>query len=156
MCLHGTSLVAGSMTADNAYHSPRGVAKHRNREKNNRTPRKSSGSGRRSGPEQDRASPRHICHNNNQGVERANNNRSPSVQKPHLTKPEKQLIQGSRSASPSDDEAYAGAKFSEPPKPADLPRPPVSWVSLKSPLLPKAPDCSQMTNDLKTMLKVFG
>ncbi|XP_035669225.1 proline-rich nuclear receptor coactivator 2-like [Branchiostoma floridae] len=153
MCLHGTSLVAGSMTADNAYHSPRGVSKHRSREKNNRTPRKSSGSGRRSGPEQDRASPRHSCHNNNN---QANTITAPSAYMPQLTKPDKQLIQGSRSASPSDDDAYAGAKFSEPPKPADLPRPPVSWVSLKSPMLHKAPDCSQMTNDLKTMLKVFG
>ncbi|KAH8019772.1 hypothetical protein HPB51_021861 [Rhipicephalus microplus] len=49
---------------------------------------------------------------------------------------------------------YAGPKFSESPSPAALPRPPVHWVSCGA-LQAASPEvCREMTNRLKTLLKV--
>lgn len=49
---------------------------------------------------------------------------------------------------------YAGPKFSEPPSPAALPRPPVHWMSCGA-LQAASPElCLEMTNQLKTLLKV--
>lgn len=49
---------------------------------------------------------------------------------------------------------YAGPKFSEPPSPAALPRPPVHWMSCGA-LQAASPEvCREMTNQLKTLLKV--
>lgn len=46
---------------------------------------------------------------------------------------------------------YAGAKFSEPPSPAVLPRPPLHWTERCANSLPY---CSDMASHLKTILKV--
>ncbi|XP_049267883.1 proline-rich nuclear receptor coactivator 2 A-like [Rhipicephalus sanguineus] len=49
---------------------------------------------------------------------------------------------------------YAGPKFSEPPSPAALPRPPVHWMSCGA-LQAASPEvCLEMTNQLKTLLKI--
>lgn len=50
---------------------------------------------------------------------------------------------------------YAGAKFSDPPSPKVLPKPPMHWMACGIGGLPKAEDnCTEMTNVLKVMLKV--
>lgn len=48
--------------------------------------------------------------------------------------------------------AYAGAKFSDPPSPAVLPKPPVHWVCGEGAVSNKS--CAEMTSILKVMLKV--
>lgn len=65
---------------------------------------------------------------------------------------------------PSDTEdklafVYAGAKFSDPPSPKVLPKPPMHWVisgRASSVSMSGARTCSEMTNVLKVMLKVQG
>jgi hypothetical protein len=56
------------------------------------------------------------------------------------------------SRSPVSPNAYAGAKFSDPPSPKVLPKPPVHWFNKEN----QKPEntCSQMTNVLKNMLNV--
>lgn len=49
--------------------------------------------------------------------------------------------------------AYAGAKFSEPPSPKVLPKPPVHWMNADSSSR-LWNNCAEMTNVLKVMLKV--
>lgn len=52
---------------------------------------------------------------------------------------------------------YAGPKFSEPPSPAALPKPPLHWMSCGAlERTPAAPPelCLEMTNRLKLLLKV--
>ena len=60
-------------------------------------------------------------------------------------KPENLMI----SRTPSPDNAYAGAKFSEPPSPTLLPKPPSHWMRFGDFDSP-----GNMTNQLKEMLKV--
>ena len=49
--------------------------------------------------------------------------------------------------------AYAGAKFSEPPSPKVLPKPPMHWMSTES-NSGLWNNCAEITNVLKVMLKV--
>lgn len=63
------------------------------------------------------------------------------------------LSRTAMSASPATIAAYAGAKFSEPPSPTVLPKPPVHWFSFEE--VPKPPhSCSQITVALKGLLNV--
>lgn len=58
------------------------------------------------------------------------------------------------SKSPTQGNAYAGAKFSDPPSPKVLPKPPVHWFNgtVQNKIEPH--NCAEMTNVLKVMLKV--
>ncbi|NXU91333.1 PNRC2 protein, partial [Xiphorhynchus elegans] len=68
----------------------------------------------------------------------SNANWSPALSKHHLLFP------------PQSSPNYAGAKFSEPPSPSVLPKPPSHWV----PVPFKPSDKEIMTFQLKTLLKV--
>jgi len=58
------------------------------------------------------------------------------------------------SKSPTQGNAYAGAKFSDPPSPKVLPKPPVHWFNDTVPIKVEPQNCAEMTNVLKVMLKV--
>lgn len=62
------------------------------------------------------------------------------------------------SRSPIDNNAslaYAGARFSDPPSPKVLPKPPSHWFSFEDiPTVAPNKACSEMTNVLKLMLNV--
>ena len=58
------------------------------------------------------------------------------------------------SKSPTQGNAYAGAKFSDPPSPKVLPKPPVHWFSDTVQATREPQNCAEMTNVLKVMLKV--
>lgn len=55
--------------------------------------------------------------------------------------------------SPVPNLAYAGARFSDPPSPKVLPKPPTHWFCAE-PFKPKPNNCAEMTSVLKVMLKV--
>jgi len=57
----------------------------------------------------------------------------------------------SRSPSPQGN-AYAGAKFSEPPSPESLPKPPTHWMNFGAVLEPVT--CDNMSTQIKMLLKV--
>lgn len=59
---------------------------------------------------------------------------------------------GSPARSPVPNLAYAGAKFSDPPSPKVLPKPPNHWFATGH-QFPKH-NCTEMSNVLKVMLKV--
>lgn len=69
--------------------------------------------------------------------------------------PENILKQGNASTSSDAEKTYAGAKFSEPPSPSVLPKPPRHWVGDHAPQHTHK-HCSreQMSEHLKTLLKV--
>lgn len=58
------------------------------------------------------------------------------------------------SKSPTQGNAYAGAKFSDPPSPKVLPKPPVHWFNNTVQRKIEPHNCAEMTNVLKVMLKV--
>ena len=63
----------------------------------------------------------------------------------------------SPSRSPVTNLAYAGAKFSDPPSPKVLPKPPTHWFAeAEHPAItsPRLNSCAEMTSVLKGMLKV--
>lgn len=58
------------------------------------------------------------------------------------------------SKSPTQGNAYAGAKFSDPPSPKVLPKPPVHWFNNTVLNKNEPQHCAELTNVLKVMLKV--
>jgi len=60
----------------------------------------------------------------------------------------------SRSPSPQGN-AYAGPRFSDPPSPELLPKPPTHWTSFGSSVMTTpSGNCSDMSSQLKLLLKV--
>lgn len=63
---------------------------------------------------------------------------------------------GNNNGSPTNSSFYAGAKFSEPPSPASLPKPPSHWTSrfIITSCQRSSETCCSMTNHLKMLLNV--
>ena len=68
------------------------------------------------------------------------------------TSPVPSNLRQSPPTTPGKLPAYAGAKFSDPPSPKVLPKPPVHWVSGEGAVSNNS--CAEMTSILKVMLKV--
>lgn len=59
----------------------------------------------------------------------------------------------SRSPSPQGN-AYAGAKFSDPPSPEFLPKPPSHWMVIEETEVAPPSGCNDLSSQLKMLLKV--
>ncbi|KAK2144075.1 hypothetical protein LSH36_788g02013 [Paralvinella palmiformis] len=72
------------------------------------------------------------------------------------TPPSREQLDARRSpsVSPVPNLAYAGARFSEPPSPKVLPKPPTHWFVAGEKPAQSLSSCVEMTNALKGMLKV--
>ena len=73
------------------------------------------------------------------------------------TPPSREQTAGARrspSNSPVPNLTYAGARFSEPPSPKVLPKPPTHWFAAGEQPGQTKSSCVEMTNALKGMLKV--
>ena len=100
------------------------------------------------------SSPGRSHHNNNN---RTHGTRTPPAQQQPVT-PSKPKSSRSPTASPSKMQAlaYAGAKFSDPPSPKVLPKPPTHWFSngQKESRKQQTGSYDEMSSVLKVMLKV--
>jgi len=148
-------MTQGSTPNSSTHNTPNrrgGNIPKRYRDRNSNTPSPKPRNGNYSTP---RASPRTIADIQN------NNRRSSShniTQDLSRQSPQPSTITNSNNESP-----YAGAKFSDPPSPKLLPKPPMHWVTASS--VQNKPvirfetnsglnECDLMTNNLKLMLKV--
>ncbi|XP_013383119.1 proline-rich nuclear receptor coactivator 2-like [Lingula anatina] len=96
-----------------------------------------------------------FCANGDRGSPKPRHGRvSPSQRYQQGASPK--TVMHSKSPSPVNGgpvvpNAYAGAKYNEPPSPKVLPKPPVHWFMNEE---NKPPRCDELTNHLKFMLKV--
>lgn len=103
-----------------------------------------------------RASPSkhlHMLSNNGSGSsygDRGMKNTSPIPSS--LSRSSPVSIPGAGPAKSHGQPAYAGAKFSDPPSPKVLPKPPTHWVAPQAE--GEGSSCAEMTSVLKVMLKV--
>lgn len=78
----------------------------------------------------------------------------PSKNNNSRVSPVRQSYDGSPRGSPTSS-FYAGAKFSEPPSPASLPKPPSHWTTrLISTCSKQSDHCRDISNHLKMILNV--
>ncbi|KAG8231831.1 hypothetical protein J437_LFUL008602 [Ladona fulva] len=81
---------------------------------------------------------------------------SPRQGSPKLKQRDSPSKEGSPRVSPTIGGFYAGAKFSDPPSPAALPKPPSHWTSCAHMPHGRSEKCVDMTNRLKFLLKVHA
>ncbi|XP_046384925.1 proline-rich nuclear receptor coactivator 2 [Ischnura elegans] len=81
---------------------------------------------------------------------------SPRQGSPKLKQRESPSKEGSPRVSPTLGGFYAGAKFSDPPSPAALPKPPSHWTTCAHMPPGRSEKCVDMSNRLKFLLKVHA